>query len=456
MWLFMVQLPTLSAARRLFDSQPTDTLSERVRAAIRVQEEHSEILIGWVQFAIVCVFGILYAVTPRAGGSVDMMFEPVPKVLAAYLTFTVLRLILAYRRYTPAWLLYLSVVVDMALLMALIWSFHIQYGQPPAFYLKAPTLIYVFIFIALRALRFDPRYVLTSGLLAAIGWVLLLSIAVTETPDAVTRDYVGYMTSNMILIGAEIDKIVSILVVTMVLTVALARARRLLVISVREGAAAEDLKRFFAPDVARAITHADMAITAGEGQSREAAILMIDIRGFTAFASAIDPNDVIRLLADYQRFMVPAVQRHGGQIDKFMGDGIIATFGALQPSDSYAADALRALEDVLEQAVRWNAYRASLGYPTVLRVNAAAATGNVIFGTVGDATRLEYTVIGDAVNMASKLEAHNKVLVSRAILPAATLSLAQTQGYRPSLDWRRHDSQRVVGLASGIDVSAVT
>ena len=60
-------------------------------------------------------------------------------------------------------------VIDIVMLMGLIWSFHIQYHQPASFYLKAPTLLYVFIFIALRALRFEPRFVLTAGLVAAAG-----------------------------------------------------------------------------------------------------------------------------------------------------------------------------------------------------------------------------------------------------------------------------------------------
>ncbi|MCB9946482.1 MAG: adenylate/guanylate cyclase domain-containing protein [Rhodospirillaceae bacterium] len=451
-----IQLPTLAAVRSLFDGRPTAELSDRVRAAIRRQEEFSEILIGWAQLAIVSLFAILYAVTPRAGGSVDTMFEPVPLALLAYLAFTVLRLVLAYRRYMPAWFLYLSAVVDMALLMALIWSFHIQYGQPPSFYLKAPTLLYVFIFIALRALRFDPHYVFAAGLVAATGWLLLLGLAlVAATPGAITRDYVGYMTSNHILIGAEIDKIVSILVVTLVLTVALSRGRRLLVASVREATVAQDLRRFFAPEIARAITDARMEFTAGQGEVRDAAILMIDIRGFSRHAAAGDPSEVIRLLAQYQSFMVPAVHRNGGTIDKFLGDGIMATFGAAQPSDSCAADALRAVEDVLEQAARWNAFRAQQGRTVALAVNAAVATGSVIFGTVGDASRLEYTVIGDAVNRATKLEDHNKAVGSRAVVPVASLQRAEAQGYRPTVAWQTRPGEDVVGLPGRQDLAVV-
>jgi len=100
----------------------------------------------------------------------------------------------------------------MMLLFGLIWCFHIQYGQPPAFYLKAPTLLYVFIFIALRALRFEARYVLISGFAAAAGWLALVVYAAAFDPRgmAVTRNYVEYMTSARILWGAEIDKVIAI------------------------------------------------------------------------------------------------------------------------------------------------------------------------------------------------------------------------------------------------------
>ena len=166
------------------------------------------------------------------------------------------------RHRAPYWLLYLSVIFDMGLLFGLIWSFHLQYVQPPTFYLKVPTLLYVFIFIALRALRFGARFVVVAGLVAAAGWTLLALYAMAG-PDGmkmITRDYIHYMTSNSVLVGAEIDKVVSILTVTAIIAVAIARARQLLVRAVAEGAAAHDLSRFFAPEIAQQITAACLAL----------------------------------------------------------------------------------------------------------------------------------------------------------------------------------------------------
>ncbi len=438
-------------------AQPIERLPERVQEAIHLREEKSEQVIGWAQLAIVATLGSLYIVAPRPTDIPVDAVQPVPWVLGVYFVFAVIRLWLAYRRFTPDWFLMLSIVIDMGLLIGLIWSIHIQYQQPPSFYLKAPTLLYVFIFIALRALRFDPRFVLTAGIMAAVGWLGLVSYAVAKDfeMDMVTRDYVSYLTGNKILIGAEVDKVVSIVLVTAVLYLALHRARELLVSAVREGTAADDLKRFFSPEIARQITSSEELIAAGQGEVRQAAILMIDIRGFTSFAATIPADDVMRLLAGYQAHMVPVIQANGGTIDKFLGDGIMATFGAAKVSESQAADALRAAEAVFEAASAWNAFRASAGYDKTLVVNAAVASGPVVYGAVGDETRLEYTVIGDAVNLAAKLEKHNKEVGAAGLTTVETLALAREQGFRPVTEPEILRNCAVGGVSQEIDLAVL-
>src|SRR5918999_2620124 len=144
--------------------EPARTIDvpSRVATLIRAREEESERLIGWVQLAIAATFAALYLIAPRPLDAGMAMLMPVPLALTGYTLFTAARLWLAYRGFLPGWLLVLSMLVDTALLLGLIWSFHIQYEQPVAFSLKVPTFVYLFAFIALRALRFDPRYVLSA------------------------------------------------------------------------------------------------------------------------------------------------------------------------------------------------------------------------------------------------------------------------------------------------------
>jgi adenylate cyclase len=179
---------------------------------------------------------------------------------------------------------------------------------------------------------------------------------------------------------------------------------------------------------------------------------MVDIRDFTRFAASFPPDHVIRVLAGYQQFMVPEIRRHGGTVDKFLGDGIMASFGAVRPSDSYAADALRSLDDVIEAADEWNRYRAAEGEDLRLHVHAAVAVGRVIFGAVGDEARLEYTVIGDPVNLSAKLEKHNKAEGVRALTTRDALRTALAQGYRPPGDKPDLPSRAVAGVAEPVDL----
>ncbi|WP_289297199.1 adenylate/guanylate cyclase domain-containing protein [uncultured Reyranella sp.] len=437
----------------LFGGGEMAQLPDRVREAITRQQEQSEILIGWVQLVIVVLVTTVYQSTTMPGGVVQEDYSFEVDVLVIYGIFCLVRLALAYARLLRPWMLYLSVVADIFLLMGLIYSFHYKYAQPAVFYLKVPTLLYVFLFIALRALRFEARFVLFTGLTAIAGWICLILYAVGGRggPANPTDDFVEYMTSNALLVHAEVDKIIAILLTTLVLALAISRARHLLVQAVSEGAAAQDLSRFFDPGVAARIRGAEMSIRAGEGELRDVSILTVDLRGFTRLATELQPDEVMKVLQDYQHRVCPLIVAAGGSIDKFLGDGILASFGAVKPSVTAAADALRAAEAVMAAAAAWAAERRAAGLPA-LDIGLAASSGRVVFGAVGDGERLEFTVIGDAVNFAAKLEKHNKVEGTRALTDGATYALAERQGYRPAAPHERRPGRQVAGVTESVDI----
>ena len=228
-------------------------------------------------------------------------------------------------------------------------------------------------------------------------------------------------------LGSEIDKPLSILVVTAILALTVVRARRLLVVSVVADFAARDLSRFFAPKVAEQIRR-DVSYSCG---GCEAAILITDLRGFTKLSATLSAQDLIALLTEYQSRLVPVIQQHGGSIDKYLGDGILASFGAVAPSTSYAADLCRALDDLMATAETWRLERQCRGLPAPA-VGMAGVVGEIVFGIVGDQTRLEYTVIGEVVNLVAKLEKHTKVERVQALTTRKSYVIALQQGYRPA------------------------
>jgi adenylate cyclase len=382
-------------------------------------------------------------------------FEPVPVTLAFWGAFTLIRLWLAWHRRLRPWFLALSVVVDVTVLMVTIWSFYLQYQEPPAMYLKAPTLMYAFILIALRMLRFEPWLVMLAGITASAGWLVLVAYAVLAEGGAViTHSFATYAMSYQILLGAEFDKVVSLLMVTAILAIALVRTRKLLFRAVTDQLAAAELSRFFAPEVAGRIRDSEIALEPGQAELREAAILMVDLRGFTPLAGQLAPAEVMALLSEYQSRVVAAVGGHGGSIDKFMGDGILASFGATRPSATYAADALRAVDELMRSTARWAGERSAAGLPAPA-VGAAIATGPVMFGTIGDHSRLEYTVIGDPVNLAAKLEKHTKAEQVQALCPRAAYHQALAQGYRPKATAEERSQCRVAGIDAPLDLAVL-
>jgi adenylate cyclase len=287
----------------------------------------------------------------------------------------------------------------------------------------------VFLLIAVRTLTFEPLAVIAAGLTAAAGWAVMGAYAVEYTPEpAVTRDFVAYITGNMVLIGAEVEKIVAILLVTGVLTLAIVRGRRQVVLAASETTARDHLSRFFAPEVAARITGDDeKVLKPGYGEVRRGAILISDLRNFTAFAAQRPPNEVMAVLVAYQRHVSHIVTEHGGAIDKFLGDGILATFGCARPSSTPARDAVQALMALLETSD--GLARGMVGNkPETLGVGFAVTSGDVLCGTVGEESRLEFTVIGEPVNLAAKLEKANKGFDTVALADAALLVEAQREG----------------------------
>lgn len=440
--------------RALTRSSATDRLPLRVAEIVRRKDRESEQLLCRVQLLLAATLFLLYALAPRPPDAAMTFLSPVPLALAAYTALTLLRSAHVRKASLPNWAVAVSIVADVTLLLLLIWSFHWTYNQPPAFSLKAPTFVYLFVFVVIRALRFDFRYVLLAGAAASAGWLLLTLAALTVSEQGtVTRSFTHYILANRILIGAEFDKIFALAVVTAVLSIAAWRAERTLVLAVREETANREVGRFLSRGVADQIARADSEVVAGAAMERDAAIMFLDIRGFTKYSKNVPPSDVVAMLTSFHARVVPIVRAHDGVVDKFLGDGVMITFGGVAASAQAAADALRALEALLESAASWQDEVRSRNTQVLLEVNAAVAYGRVVFATVGDHNRLEYTVIGEAVNIAAKLEKHNKTEDSVAVTTMETLQRAIEQGYKPARASHVRRRAHVDGVAGPLDLA---
>jgi adenylate cyclase len=188
------------------------------------------------------------------------------------------------------------------------------------------------------------------------------------------------------------------------------------------------LKRlsFEAEDVALYHDQAIGKITAGMlGQEKKLAILFADIRGFTAFSEALLPYDVIYVLNRYFRLMGRVIQRHQGVINVYMGDGLMALFG-LEQTGNPAEQAIRAGIDMLEALEQLNPSLEEL-YDHRLRIGIGVNYGYAVVGTIGDPKAPQWTAIGDAVNLASRIESANKQLGTNFLISETAYQAAAEQ-----------------------------
>ena len=186
----------------------------------------------------------------------------------------------------------------------------------------------------------------------------------------------------------------------------------------------EVIRELFSRYVTREVAeHAIEFGAAPGGELIEASVLFADIRGFTTLTEASDPDVLIAMLNRYFRLASSVVVGRGGMVNKYGGDSILAVFGTpLNPASDHAERAYAAALELPKALERFNAEQAALGEPRI-EIGIGIATGPILAGNVGSDDRLEYTVIGDAVNVASRLQAMTRELDATILVADGTARL---------------------------------
>jgi adenylate cyclase len=180
----------------------------------------------------------------------------------------------------------------------------------------------------------------------------------------------------------------------------------------------EMIKRAFTRYVAREVVEEilkDPERLALTGERRQVTVLFCDLRGFTPLSERLNPEQVVSLLNEFYTLAIETVFQHDGTLDKFMGDAVMAVFGAPIPHHDHALRAVKTALTLRDRFEAFNAHRAQRGLETI-GAGIGVSVGEVVAGTVGTEDRMEYTVIGDSVNLAARLESNAKagqILISQ-------------------------------------------
>lgn len=188
----------------------------------------------------------------------------------------------------------------------------------------------------------------------------------------------------------------------------LARAFNQMVVSLREKEVIRStFGRYMSKEVVDGFLNGKVSLELGGGELKEMTVLMSDIRGFTEFSEKLPPQEVVQLLNRYFTEMVQAIGANGGAVDKFIGDAILAVFGWPLPRQDHQRLAVAAALDMKGRlAVLNSALVREGGKPIAIGI--AIHSGKAVAGNIGSQEKVQYTVIGDAVNVASRMESANK------------------------------------------------
>ncbi len=335
--------------------------------------------------------------------------------------------------YRPAFQ-YAFVTLDCAIVCAaLIYPNPLQPNDmPPQFILRYGSFIFFFLVLAELTYQYRPRLVLWGGVSIALCWAvgvaLLMQLpnTVWVEPDQMDLEAVFAQQANpyFISIDIRIQEVFGMLVVSGLLALAVRRSRAAVDRQARFAKERANLARYFPRKTAALLAERTNPFSAP--REHQSAVVFADLVGFTDWSERHTPAEVITLLRAVQGKMSNIVFRHEGTLDKFLGDGLMATFGTPDPGPRDAANALTAAVEMADAFQAW-ASDPDNKLAQGLQLSIGAHYGPVVIGNVGSDERLEFAVLGDTVNVASRLEAATRKLGCACVFSDALVSAAQEQ-----------------------------
>jgi adenylate cyclase len=402
---------------------PTDTtgaaFQRLLNREILLSERRRMFILAGVQAVILVLILLTATFAPSVVRSIYHDRLPERAALAAFSAFIVYELLacgavtvfLRRGRNFPALGRYMNALVETSFPTVLLYLLAGYLSSPVLIFGAWPALLY-FLFIILSTLRLDFALSAFTGAVAAVELFVLAFVIL----------HLGWQTEDPNLsIGYHLTRSVVLLAAGLLAGYAGATIKSHFRRALAAASARDDVTNLFGQHVSPRVVEQLLAIGAAElSEMRRVCVMFVDIRSFTTAARTRTPAEVVERLDDVFEILVEIVDRHNGIVNKFLGDGLLAIFGAPIDDPLEAANAVAAAREMLMSVEASN-----VGHSWPIRLGIGIHIGQAVAGTVGSQRRKEYTVIGDTVNLASRLESLNKEVGSQLIISDAVREAAR-------------------------------
>ena len=398
-----------------------DAEAERLIADAELKAEHT---VAVVRMVVGGVLGLAFILTVLGQAPPDNPVLARQIYLAAatiggYLVLGVVSFAAARPAVFRDWMSWVFATLDVGFVLASAVLGLINAGVSASYTTAFPALWLIPLVLAFGTLRYNPRlqaYVavlLIGGLALTMDYRTEIGVLSPAPPPQLAVLFEG--PPNMM-------RIVMMALAGLVLVIAVRRARGMLVHAIGESRRKARLTRYLPPKIADWMVDTP-ASEARAGRRQSVAVMFCDIRNFTSRAESLDPTALGVFVGEFRRRVSTVATAHDGVIDKFIGDSAMVLFGVPEAGTDDAGNALACGVAILKSLEDWSSEREAAGEDRIA-FGIGIHWGEVFSGAIGDESRLEFTVLGDAVNVAARLEQETKsaglpLIVSKDLLDAA-------------------------------------
>lgn len=312
------------------------------------------------------------------------------------------------------WIAYVTVTIDILVIGLSLTGDLIDAQLPGRFAAALPIAVAALLVLAVGSLRLRPAVQVYSLILMLT--LILLAFNIDSLIKGGETDTIGVTIYQFFGPTANTARLAMFVLYGLVLIAAAWRGQYLLRHGVEESMRRANLVRYLPTELAPMLASGNVD-ELRSGRRAHVAVLFIDIRNSVAMEEALDPARLAQVVSAFRSRIRLAAERHGGIVDKFIGDGAFLVFGIPDPREDDAKRAVACAKTILTQLAEWNELRRQADEDAIT-VGIGVHAGEAFIGAIGDDTRLEFTVLGDTVNVANRLEQatkqHDTALIASA------------------------------------------